>query len=98
MALKKEIKSYNGVNLKYHRIVGINKIINQCVILEIASYVNEDGREEEINYYNSTEKNKRMDAFINTTYLNLPYEDEKTIKDYYDYLKTTDKFKDAEDV
>ena len=98
MALKKEIKGESGVFLKYHRILSINKIVNQCVILEITSYINEDERQEEINYYNSTDKNKIMKIFVDTTYITCPYDETKTIKEYYDYLKTTDKFKDAEDV
>ena len=39
-----------------------------------------------------------MNVFIDTTYLNKEYNETDTIKDLYDYLKITEKFKDAEDM
>lgn len=98
MALKKQIELENGIILNYHRIVSINKITNNQTIIEIASYINEDKRQEEMNYYNSTDENKLMNVFIDTTYINTKYEENKTIKDLYDYLKTIEKFENAEDV
>ena len=38
MALKKEIELENGIIVNYHRIVSINKITNDCNIIEVASY------------------------------------------------------------
>ena len=38
-----------------------------------------------------------MNIFIDTTYINKEYSEKETIKDLYEYLKTTEKFKDAED-
>ena len=37
-----------------------------------------------------------MNIFIETTYLNKDYNENDSIKDLYDWLKTTDKFKNAE--
>ena len=48
MALKKLITLDNGIPLSYHRIVSLNKITNNCNIIEIASYVSEEKRQEEI--------------------------------------------------
>lgn len=98
MALRKKIKNKNDIELSYHRIVSLNKITNQTNILEVASYIDGEQRQIELDYYNSTDPNKYMNVFIDTNFLNCPYDETKTIEEYYDYLKTTEKFKDAEDV
>lgn len=98
MALKKKIELDNGITVNYHRIVSINKITNNSNIIEIASYTNEEKRQEEIDYYNSTEEDKSMNVFIDTTYIEKEYNENETIEDTYDYLKTTEKFKNAEDI
>lgn len=97
MGLKKEIELGNGVIVNYHRIVSINKITNSSMIIEVASYTSEAKRQEEIDYYNSTEEDKSMNVFIDTTFIDKEYSENETIKDLYEYLKTTEKFKDAED-
>lgn len=97
MALKKQIELENGIVLNYHRIVSINKITNNQTIIEVASYISKGKRQEEIDYYNSEEQDKQMNIFIDTTYVSADYDEDKTIQDLYDYLKTTDKFKNAED-
>ena len=98
MALEKEIELENGITVTYHRIVSLNKITNNTNTIEVASYTSEDKRQEEIDYYNSTEENKEMNVFIDTTYINKEYSETETIEDAYAYLKTLDKFKDAEDI
>lgn len=97
MALQKEIELENGVILNYHRIVSINKITNDSTIIEVASYASKIQREKEIAYYESTAEDKQMNVFIDTTYINTEYDEGKSIQDLYDHLKTTEKFKDAED-
>lgn len=42
--------------------------------------------------------NNGIDVYVNSTYYQLPYDENQTIEDVYNYLKTTDKFKGAEDV
>lgn len=101
MALKKEIELKNGIVVNYHRIVSINKITNYNTIIEIASYTNEEKRQEEaeaIKQGQETGSAIPIDIFINTTYLSKEYVENETIKQLYDYLKTTDNFKDAKDV
>lgn len=93
MALFKKIELDNGIVVNYHRIVSINKITNSAIIIEVASYINEAKRKEEIE-----KQGQEMNIFIHTTYLNKEYNEIDTIQDLYDYLKTTDKFIDAEDV
>lgn len=94
MALKKEIELENGIVLKYHRIVSINKITNQNTIIEIASYTSEEKRAiEKEALINGSE----FDVYINTIYLDKEYNELDTIESLYEYLKETEMFKDAED-
>lgn len=97
MAIQKEIQLENGIVVKYHRIASINKITNKANIIEVASYTNKEKRQEEINYYANNEAEKTMNVFIDTTYINKEYEENETIEEAYTYLKTLDKFKNAED-
>lgn len=94
MALVKSVELDNGVVVTYHRIVSINKITNKSIIIEVASYINESKRQEEIE---KQELEEPMNVYIDTTYLNKDYDENETIEDLYDYLKTTDKFKNAQD-
>ena len=98
MALQKEITLDNGITLKYHRIVSINKITNNTTIIEVASYINKSERQKEIDYYNSTEEEKSMNVFIETDYIEKKYNEIDTIEELYNYLKTLEMFKDAIDV
>lgn len=93
MALKKQIELENGIITNYHRIVSINKITNSSIIIEVASYTSEAKRQEELE-----KEGQEMNVFIDTTFLNKEYNETETIKDLYNYLKTTEKFADAEDV
>ena len=95
MALKKDLTLENGVIVNYHRIVSVNKITNNSNIVEIASYTSEEKRQEE---QEAIKNSKLINVFIDTTFMNKEYNENETIKDLYDYLKTTEKFKDAEDV
>lgn len=88
MALLKEIELVNGVVVKYHRLVSINKITNHSTILEVASYINEQKRNEELT----------GNVYVDTEYIEVPYEESANIADWYDYLKTTDKYSGAADV
>ena len=94
MALIKEIELDNGIVLKYHRIVTVTKITNWRTIIEVAGYTNKEKREQEIQQLAS---NERITPYIDTTFINLDYDENTTIKDLYAYLKTTDKYKGAED-
>lgn len=98
MALSKSIELDNGIVVNYHRIVSINKITNHSTIIEIASYVSEGKRKEEAEYYKSTNIDKKMNVFINTTYISKEYNESDTIEDIYDYLKQTEMFKNAKNI
>jgi len=98
MAIQKIIELDNGITVKYHRIVSINKITNNTNIIEVASYTDKEKREKEVEYYKNNNPDQDMNIFIDTTYIDKEYDEEKTIEDLYQYLKTIDKFKDAEDI
>lgn len=98
MALNKQIELENGIILNYHRIVSINKITNNCNIIEVASYTSENQREKEKEYYNSIDENKSINVFIETDYIQKEYSENETIEECYEYLKTLEKFKEAEDI
>ena len=112
MALKKEIELENGVMLNYHRIVSFNKITNISNVIEIASYTNEKQRKKEEKYHEIKKKNSKgiesltedemkiletgIDVFIDTDTLSIPYNEDMTIEKAYEYLKTTEKYENAE--
>lgn len=113
MALKKEIELDNGVIVNYHRIVSLNKITNVGNIIEIASYVSKKKRDEEALYQEVQKKNrnkeeltetereilnKGINVLIETKYINKDYDENETIKDAYEYLKTLEKYEKAENV
>lgn len=95
MALLKEIELDNGVVINYHRIVSINKVTNHATILEIAGYTSEKKRKQEVQ---QMKNNEAITAYIDTTFISVNYDEGTTIKDWYDYLKTTDEYLDAEDI
>lgn len=95
MALKKKIELDNGVITNYHRIVSLNKIINKSNIIEVASYTDENKRAEE---KTALENSEAMNVFIHTTYLQVPYAEDMTITEAYDYIKTLDNFKNSKDI
>lgn len=98
MGLKKQIELDNGIVINYHRIASINKITNNSIIIEVASYVSENKRQEEIDYYSSENANKKMNVYIYTNYIEKEYNESDTIEDCYKYLKTLELFKNAENV
>ena len=81
MALLKKIELDNGVTVNYHRIVTINKVTNSSTIIEVASYISEEKRQEEIDSLakgQETGEAVTMNIFIDTTYINKEYvEDER---------------------
>lgn len=94
MAILKEIELDNGVTVNYHRVVSVNNITNHASIIEVASYTTKDKRLEE---KTALENGEGMNVFINTEYMNIPYDAEMNVVSAYEYLKTTEKFEGCED-
>lgn len=97
MALKKDITLNNGIALNYHRIVGVNNITNQTSIIEVASYINEEQRNKEKEWY-ETNSQEDMNVFVDTKFYSKEYDKNLNVDNAYDYLKTLDEFKDAENI
>ena len=109
MALIKEIEMENGVVLNYHRITSLNKITNQSNTIEVNSYISENQRNKEKEYQDLQKKEnktqeeeieleKGINVLIEADFISIPYNEEMTIEDAYDYLKTTDKYKKSKDI
>ena len=97
MAIKKNIILDNGIILNYHRVVSINNITNQNSIIELASYVNEEQREKEKEWY-KTKSQEDMNVFIETKYYSKEYDRNLNVDNAYDYLKTLEEFTGAENI
>lgn len=110
MALKKEIELENGVILNYHRITSFNKITNVVDIIEISSYISKSQRDKEHEYQLVQKKSANneeltpkeqeilsngINVFIDTEYINIPYDESMTIESAYEYLRATEKYKNA---
>ena len=95
MAIQKERMLDNGIVVNYHRVVSINKITNTQNIVEIASYVDADKREDEKQKLANGEE---MDIFIHTENIVTPYDENVDIKNVYADLMELDKFKDGVEV
>lgn len=95
MGLIKPITQSNGVLTNYHRIVSVKIITNAANIIQIASYVSKEKRDEEIDAI----KNRCVcDVFIHTSQKHMPYNQDITINTAYEWLKTLPEFENAEDV
>ena len=97
MALKKDITLNNGIILNYHRVVSVNNITNQQSIIEVASYINEEQREKEKEWYEN-KKQTDMNVFIDTKYHSKEYDKELNVDNAYEYLKTLEEFEGSEDI
>lgn len=95
MALIKDILQPNAVTMSYHRIVSINKITNKTNIVEVCSYINEHERERYDILWNNQE---HITVLTETTFIELPYDEDMTIKDAYRYIaENVEPFIGAED-
>ena len=108
MALLKEITLDNGITLNYHRVVSVTSITNISTNIEVASYVNEAKRLEEKEYQElqmkqdrtleeEEELEKGINVYIETDYIQLPYNKDMNVDNAYEYLLATDKYKNAKD-
>ena len=95
MALLKTIELDSGIVLNYHRIVTITKVTNCNTVLGIASYTSQEKREQEIE---QLKNNEEVTAYIDTSFMSVEYNENSTIVDLYEYLKTTEKYQDSIDI
>ena len=97
MALNKSITLDNGIVLNYHRVVSVTNITNHESIIEVGSYLNKDQRNREKQWYENPNGDS-MNVFINARYHSKEYDKNLNVNSAYEYLKTLEEFKDAEDV
>lgn len=97
MALKKDIILENGVIMTYHRIAEIQNTVNFNTTLVIYSYINQEQRNKEKKLQISPSR-VLSSLYRITDYVNLEYNDNLSITEAYEYLKTTDKYSGAEDI
>ena len=95
MAIKKNIELPNGINLSYHRIVSINNITNHSTIIEVASYVNEEQRNKEKQWY-ELGGNGDMNVYIRSENYFKEYDKNLNVDNAYEHLKTLEEYADAE--
>ena len=93
MALNKEIETKNGIITNYHRIMSINNITNKETQIIVYSYANEEKRLEEEN----AELEEEIFNVISSEMITKEYKEDFDIVKAYEYLKTLDKYKEAED-
>ena len=95
MALCKEIDLGKGVKANYHRIKSMVIIVNQEIQILVSSYTDKQQREEE-----KVPVEEGQEPIFNSIFnevIYAPYTEDFNVKEAYEYLKTTDKYKDAED-
>lgn len=90
MALEKSITQEDGVVTHYHRILYIQNVINKLTSITIVSYAGKTARMSEIE--GTTSPYKAVKTY------EIDYIDGITPDKAYEYLKTLEEFKDAEDV
>lgn len=102
MALSKEIIGSNGVLISYHRIVKMDIWVNFKNHIEVASYINSDGRAKEKILDEAQEKGEDVKdvakPYIIASFYTAPYDESMSIIDAYNYLKTLPEFEGAEDI
>ena len=96
MALSKRIALPSGVQVNYHRIVRIDKIVNVQNVIEVASYTSRAKREEERAAVASAEP---MDVYVETGIYEAAYDPAMTPERAYEWLKANrPEFEGASDV
>lgn len=97
MALSKRVTLPNGVQVNYHRVVGVRMVVNVQNIVEVASYTSRAKREEERAALSS--EDPAMDVYIETGIYEAPYDPAMTPETAYEWLKANrPEFEGASDV
>lgn len=98
MALLKQIKQANGVEVNYHRIAMVKIETNQITTILVYSYLNEDGRQYEKDYAECKIEGEPMWPYYTAEYKTFDYDENMSIKNAYEWLKQQPEFEGAEDV
>lgn len=102
MAIKINVTEDNGVITEYHRIALMSIDVNQQNTILVHSYLSEDGRQIEKDYaaglYRDVDEGMLRFPYVSAEYIHADYNPDMTISSAYSYIKTLDKFKNAQDV
>lgn len=101
MALEAQITQPDGVLTTYHRIVKLSVIPNVGNHLEMASYVDRNGREREREYRAANDRHEYplpAYPYVAGYRIELPYDALMTIDSAYERLKGIDAFSAAKSV
>lgn len=90
MALFKSIRQPDGVTTSYHRISSVTTTVNKQNFIAVFSYVDEEARKCE----NSDES---MQPYVKSITYGTAYDENMTVMDAYNYLKTLPQFEGAAD-
>lgn len=98
MALKKAITLDNGVTVSYHRIVSVFCMTNVENRIELRSYIDEAGRENEKEFYVEGSVVDDISSYRHTEFIPVEYDEQMGVVSAYEWLKEQPKFQGAEDV
>lgn len=98
MALKKAITLENGVTVSYHRVVSVFCMTNVENRIEVCSYIDEAGRENEKAFYVEDSGVEDVTAYMHTEFIQVEYDEQMGVVSAYEWLKEQPKFQGAEDV
>lgn len=98
MALNKAITLENGVTVNYHRVVSVFCMTNVQNTIEICSYIDESGRENEKAFYVEDSGVDTITAYTHSKFIPVEYDQNMTVVSAYEYLKTLPEFEGAADV
>ena len=98
MALSKPITKPNGITLNYHRIAMVKIDTNQLVTILVHSYLATNARQYEKDYAAGLIEGDPTFPYVDAQYFNCEYDENMSVKNAYEYLKTLPEFEGAEDV
>ena len=97
MALKKNVRMPNGLELGYHRIALLIIDTNNQIRILRHSYLNEEARNIEKAYAKGEIKNINTFPYVDADYISFDYEDGMCLEMAYELLKQLPEFEGAED-
>lgn len=98
MALKKAITLENGVTVSYHRVVSVFCMTNVENRIEVCSYIDEAGRENEKAFYVDDSGVDNITAYMHSEFIPVEYDKEMGVVKAYEWLKQQPQYEGAEDV
>ena len=103
MALKKSILLGNGITVNYHRIAAVKLDCPYSVMITVNSYITADDWSKQKMIENNQAEQGAVFPYMESDFITIPYSNNLPIlngpvmKKAYEYLKQTEKYKDALD-